>query len=600
MNKICKSKIVHVLRDLRENMCVFISFILAIFPLSFVLNSYLLAARNMDENRGSENIETVFLYVLIFLLIGLMLILIYILNSYIKIKAPKYSLLFILGIKKKEFWKILFKDYFATSLLMGTVSAITINFVSFCMASIMWNRSNEIVLAHIWKIYFIGTGIVCFILVLLIFVTAGIVFYYSLDKKMIDFWENINKNIIFEYENKLLYYIKPIIGIIAEIAVLVFCLNYKTIYYAAILQVISFYFIVSSTECLRWISRSNRKDNYKNIISSHALMYQYKLNSKLIVVIYLLSFIVTFVIGGFILSDLSGNTNKNYYVKYPYEYVVYGERALNDNQESYPFFQGKTEEGKIVAIFSVSSYEKITRKKFFISEKELLYISQLEPEEFKPLADKQELKIFFDKEEENYIVKDSSWEILFGENISSELENILIINDTEFESKATKIKNLWFGNVNKYKQGKLLHVWNRTEAVKKEKDESSYLSSLMYIIGAFLILEGQGIVLMKQLVNHFTTKRKYELLYILGITKKDKKKYFFAEIRKIAFLPTVLGSVTGALLLEINYFYQEGLRGEVFIFYTLLCVALLLMQYGGYYCITLLMMKLYKHDLGLV
>ena len=108
----------------KEEMMGVISFILAIFPLSFVINSYLVAMKNIGENQGTENIRTVFFYVLIFLIIGLMFIIMYILTSAIKIKAHRYSLLFILGIKKKDFWKILYKDYCITLLLIGVKSTI--------------------------------------------------------------------------------------------------------------------------------------------------------------------------------------------------------------------------------------------------------------------------------------------------------------------------------------------------------------------------------------------------------------------------------------------------------------------------------------------
>lgn len=57
----------------KEEMMGVISFILAIFPLSFVINSYLVAMKNIGENQGTENIRTIFFYVLIFLIIGLAL-----------------------------------------------------------------------------------------------------------------------------------------------------------------------------------------------------------------------------------------------------------------------------------------------------------------------------------------------------------------------------------------------------------------------------------------------------------------------------------------------------------------------------------------------
>lgn len=412
----------------------------------------------------------------------------------------------------------------------------------------------------------------------------------------IDFWEGLNQNIAFKYDNRFLYYLKPILGVFVEILVIIFCLDYRTIYYAAILQMISFYLIASSTECLRWIAEYSQKKDYKSIISSHTILYQYKLNSKLIMVVYLLNFIVAFVVGGFILSGLSDKAQKNYQERYPYEYVIYGDN-INFSQKQYPFFQGTTEEGKEVAVFSLSSYENITKSKETLFENEIIYISQQNPEEFRPLEGKQDFKVYYSSKEVTYTIKDSRWEIIFGENISPELEDILVVNDNEFETNATNIIHLWYGNRNDFFIDKDAHVWNRTEAIEKEKESNRYVMILMYIIGIFLILEGQGIILIKQIVNHSSITQKYKLLYTLGISQKDQKKYFFEEIRKIAFYPTMLGFSRGILILGIIYFYQESLSSNAFVYYLALCSITLIIQYGGYSCIALLMLKLYKRDL---
>ena len=130
MDKVNMCQIQKQIDNSKEEMMGVISFILAIFPLSFVINSYLVAMKNIGENQGTENIRTIFFYVLIFLIIGLMFIIMYILTSAIKIKAHRYSLLFILGIKKKDFWKILYKDYCITLLLIGVKSTIVVNLIS--------------------------------------------------------------------------------------------------------------------------------------------------------------------------------------------------------------------------------------------------------------------------------------------------------------------------------------------------------------------------------------------------------------------------------------------------------------------------------------
>lgn len=595
MDKVNMCQIQKQIDNSKEEMMGVISFILAIFPLSFVINSYLVAMKNIGENQGTENIRTIFFYVLIFLIIGLMFIIMYILTSAIKIKAHRYSLLFILGIKKKDFWKILYKDYCITLLLIGVKSTIVVNLICLCMTSAIWSRKKKIFLIDFLKNYFISGSAVCVILVLLILVSVIIVFYHSLKRNMLEFWEGLNENISYNYDTKVFYYLKPILGVCIECVAIIFCLNYHTIYYAAVLQLISFYLISSSTECLRWIVKCISKRDYKKIITSNAVLYQYKLNSKLIISIYLLNFIVVFVLGGVILSNLSYEIESNYQERYPYEFVVYG-KGTNFLKESYPFFQGKTEEGKSIAIFSLSSYEDMVKKKETLSNEEVIYISQNNSEDFKPLEGKKEIKIYFNSEEADYKVKDSRWEIIFGENVSSKLENILVISDYEFKINAIDKWSLWYGDRNNIKIKKGVYVWKRTEAIEIEQKNDQYVLILVCIIGIFLILEGQGIILIKQVVNHSSITNKYKLFFSLGMSQKDRKKYFFHEIKNIAFYPMILGCVRGILLLGIIYFYQEGEFSKIFIYYLAVCVLILLIQYGSYYCIAMLMAKLYKID----
>lgn len=595
MDKVNMCQIQKQIDNSKEEMMGVISFILAIFPLSFVINSYLVAMKNIGENQGTENIRTIFFYVLIFLIIGLMFIIMYILTSAIKIKAHRYSLLFILGIKKKDFWKILYKDYCITLLLIGVKSTIVVNLICLCMTSAIWSRKKKIFLIDFLKNYFISGSAVCVILVLLILVSVIIVFYHSLKRNMLEFWEGLNENISYNYDTKVFYYLKPILGVCIECVAIIFCLNYHTIYYAAVLQLISFYLISSSTECLRWIVKCKSKRDYKKIITSNAVLYQYKLNSKLIISIYLLNFIVIFVLGGVILSNLSYEIESNYQERYPYEFVVYG-KGTNFLKESYPFFQGKTEEGKSIAIFSLSSYEDMVKKKETLSNEEVIYISQNNSEDFKPLEGKKEIKIYFNSEEADYKVKNSRWEIIFGENVSSKLENILVISDYEFKINAIDKWSLWYGDRNNIKIKKGVYVWKRTEAIEIEQKNDQYVLILVCIIGIFLILEGQGIILIKQVVNHSSITNKYKLFFSLGMSQKDRKKYFFHEIKNIAFYPTILGCVRGILVLGIIYFYQEGEFSKIFIYYLAVCVLILLIQYGSYYCIAMLMAKLYKID----
>lgn len=53
MDKVNMCQIQKQIDNSKEEMMGVISFILAIFPLSFVINSYLVAMKNIGENQGS-------------------------------------------------------------------------------------------------------------------------------------------------------------------------------------------------------------------------------------------------------------------------------------------------------------------------------------------------------------------------------------------------------------------------------------------------------------------------------------------------------------------------------------------------------------------
>ena len=125
------------------------------------------------------------------------------------------------------------------------------------------------------------------------------------------------------------------------------------------------------------------------------------------------------------------------------------------------------------------------KRKEILSEDEIIYISQHSAEDFQPLERKQNLKIYFNSKETDYEIKDSRWEVIFGENISPKLENILVVNNSEFEINATNKINLWYGNRSDIVIEKGNYVWNRTEAIAKEKENNRYVMILVWISGVF-------------------------------------------------------------------------------------------------------------------
>lgn len=88
---------------------------------------------------------------------------------------------------------------------------------------------KKIFLIDFLKNYFISVSAVCVILVLLILVSVIIVFYHSLKRNMLEFWEGLNENISYNYDTKVFYYLKPILGVCIECVAIIF--HMKLSYY---------------------------------------------------------------------------------------------------------------------------------------------------------------------------------------------------------------------------------------------------------------------------------------------------------------------------------------------------------------------------------
>lgn len=311
-----------------------------------------------------------------------------------------------------------------------------------------------------------------------------------------------------------------------------------------------------------------------------------------------MNFIIAFVIGGFILSDISERNTKNYGARYPYEYVSYGDILDTVCGQTYAFYNLNTED-KTVAVISLSSYKKITKNNILLSKDEILYISQYEAERFKPMEGKRELTLFEGEDvigqPKSYKIKDSSWEFVIGENIAPQLENIIVIHDSEFEKIQGKYREyIWVGNKDKCISGENIHTWNRSEAIKTEERNNNYILILMYAVGIVLMLEGQGIILIKQIANRASIINRYGLLHMLGAGRKEIRKSFFEEIKSVAFVPTIGGFAVGGLFLLLDCLYQGGVSQDVIGYYLLLCGIALIVQYLGYVCITLLLVRVYR------
>lgn len=588
MKKITKQEAQYFLKNRKEEICLCISLNISIFPISFIINSRALIIEELAYG-GMKNLKDIFALVMFSALASFVFISIFTLNSYIKEKATKYYIFFVLGIKNRDFWKAIYKDFFKIVFSTGILSTILCNLVS--IGLIITIEKNKIAFKTISRAFFMTTGGMLILFTLVMIGVSGILYYWNRKKEMLEFWNNINNNTEFTYNSKIRYFVKPVLGIFICILTIICCMQYKTLYWASVLQFISAYFIISSNECLRYINQTKK---YKSILSLNAIINQYGLNTKLIVSMYLLNFISVFIIGGFILSGITQRESDNFEARYPYGYIIWGDEINLQEKYTYHFLQAETEENKKAIIFSTSTYEDITKNEISVSDGKIVYISQRSRETFEPLEGKAQLNIIVNNNMKTYDIETSRWQIIFGDSISPELTNVIIMNDKDYEKIKKNESEIYLGNTAENLTEENTHKWMRKEAIRTEREGNDYVVFIMYIIGIMLIFEEQGIVLIKQILNRSRILYKYNLLYILGIQNKDLKKFFFNEIKTIAIFPLVSGSLVGMFFLCLDIFYQNDFTWDVLNLCLSLCGIMILVQYLGFRCISTLLFKIYN------
>ena len=307
-----------------------------------------------------------------------------------------------------------------------------------------------------------------------------------------------------------------------------------------------------------------------------------------------LNFISVFIIGGFILSGITQRESDNFEARYPYGYIIWGDEINLQEKYTYHFLQAETEENKKAIIFSTSTYEDITKNEISVSDGKIVYISQRSRETFEPLEGKAQLNIIVNNNMKTYDIETSRWQIIFGDSISPELTNVIIMNDKDYEKIKKNESEIYLGNTAENLTEENTHKWMRKEAIRTEREGNDYVVFIMYIIGIMLIFEEQGIVLIKQILNRSRILYKYNLLYILGIQNKDLKKFFFNEIKTIAIFPLVSGSLVGMFFLCLDIFYQNDFTWDVLNLCLSLCGIMILVQYLGFRCISTLLFKIYN------
>lgn len=162
--------------NIKKNLNFYAISCIPIFPLSLAVNILLYLYAEYELDIGG--ISNCILLISGVLLLSCFAIFRYSLKAYIRQKSEKYSLLLILGISRKDFWRILAKDYCPAFLLLIIIFAVSSTAISnVVLIATFRNISSDIISISVKLM-------ICFIMLFFLGM-AGTMMIFAADK-----WES--------------------------------------------------------------------------------------------------------------------------------------------------------------------------------------------------------------------------------------------------------------------------------------------------------------------------------------------------------------------------------------------------------------------------
>ncbi len=589
----------HIAELAKKHKVVFATNLIALFPL-FLIQNFLYYLN--DILGKTEELHTVLILVLglcIFLTLNLYMTLRISLNSFVKMRASVYSLVLMLGISKKDFWKLILREYCLGTGIFVIIGSLVSQGLSMVIVACVFKDVISFNVKEIVNNFFIFSipGILFFFIIILF--TICIIYYKKRKLDVIILFEKMLHCDARLYKHPVLYTLKPVIGISLVFSSLFVLKKYSVgkMFIAMFLHVLGIFFILNTDGFIfNKFIRKFKKFYYKNIIKWSNVFYQYKVNAKVIFIIYVLNFLLTFIIGGLIVSDSS---EKN--VRYPYDVIVYGNEVNVKTEDSYRCITVEASSIGEITVISNSDYNKITESDAKVSKGKILYYREKTAEEFSAF-DKDVLFIQNGKKYQKYDILEADWKILFGENIFPELNIIVVFNDEDFItlSECNEINTLIATNnksvIKTIDTDEYNKVWSKSVQLEQEKISNTIINTIVYIIGLVFILESQSLVLIRQILDETKECDEYEILKELGIENKAIRKIQIGKIRNVLFFPEISAIIMGIFFFMCDYLYQtqQNIRWMTLFLYGIVILNFGLIQYIGYRIIISITYNYYK------
>ena len=516
--------------------------------------------------------------------------------------APKYELLLILGIKTRDFWTLVTREYLLKVFLLGIREIIISNIMCIIASYIIFLHNISIViLLRQMVVAIISTF---FIYTIILLGTLIYISYSERKKNLIDLFERLTQD-----ERKKskkgkngLQVWKLYLGSVLVMVSFTLLVNFKLekMLLAILFNFMGVFFLTHlDSVLLKKILKRTKKIYYKKCLIWTDILFQYKKNADLIFILYILNFVLVYFMGGLFVSL---GTEEDFVSKYPYETIVY-----SDENTGIPFSYNvllvDVEGYGDTTAISNSTFNDIKKVECSVNRNEALLIDERQAIDLDSVEN--EISIIDYDSNDEYLklkIKDVQYSRVFGENIFPELNTIIVINDDDFKillrNKAGKEKvislvpdDFNISNLNKNEK-----IWNRTKQLEQDNIEKKIVMAMIFAISLIMVFEGQGFIFTKQIVNLEKEKERYNILRQLGIREKDLQKIITKKIYSILVLPGIMAIINGVVFFGMDVFQnaENKVTKTLLLEYILVVLIFAFIEYLGSYVIRKRVQKLHE------
>lgn len=524
--------------------------------------------------------------------------------SFIKSLAEKYKLLLILGIKSRDFWQLAIKEYFSMVFFMGFKVILICNVICSTISCVLFYNSSNFNILIVGKQFALTVIIVFILYVILLLLTMIVIIYYRQKRSLIDFFEQYTQDLSKGHKNRYGHLWMPIFGFTLLFFSFLLLINFKVekMIVAIFLNMIGAFLVIHSDGYLiKKLMKKIKHVYYKKILIWTDLIYQYKINSYIIFILYTLNFFLVYFMGGLFVSVNSG---QDMTTKYPYEIIVYGD-SNSSLHNDYQILSVNVDGYGAATALSNNDFNTIMKTDIELKEGEILFFDQREKGSNVPITE-QEISIISKEKNEKYLsyrVKKAEWKVIFGQNILQELNGIIIFNNKDFkllESAAGMKKFIFISeqsvDISDLQIGNETVYWNRTQQIEKEHFENKLLIVLIYMISLILILQSQAFIFTKQIVNLKEECYRYDVLKQLGIKSKDLAEIIEKKITGILIIPGVLAIINGIIFFVMDIGQEPGgFTLPLLLNYGVVIMVFIFIQILGCYFINQRVKKIYMN-----